>query len=156
MHDRLLAAIYSSSWYSHLPAVLLASFVKRLSRLSLNASPSAIIMIIPFIYNILKRHPTLMIMIHNSDGADDSNNGEYFIRLHGLYSLTLFFLLEIRLSTVNPTQISHAPWTLPCGSFILTKIITIRLYPRWHACSRRPSPNQRTHWKIFWTTRTIL
>ncbi|KAF5350257.1 hypothetical protein D9758_007810 [Tetrapyrgos nigripes] len=49
---------------THLPSLLLASFVKRLARLSLNAPPSAIVMILPFTYNILKRHPALMIMIH--------------------------------------------------------------------------------------------
>jgi U3 small nucleolar RNA-associated protein 19 len=49
---------------THIPATLLASFIKRLARLSLNASPSAIVMTIPFIYNILKRHPALMVMIH--------------------------------------------------------------------------------------------
>ncbi|KAG8996484.1 hypothetical protein FRB94_008243 [Tulasnella sp. JGI-2019a] len=48
----------------HLPATLLASFVKRLSRLSLTAPPPAIIMTIPFVYNILRKHPALMIMIH--------------------------------------------------------------------------------------------
>ncbi|KAJ2925280.1 hypothetical protein H1R20_g11839, partial [Candolleomyces eurysporus] len=47
-----------------LPATLLASFIKRLSRLSLNAPPAAIVMIIPFTYNILKKHPALMVMIH--------------------------------------------------------------------------------------------
>ncbi|KAG2008100.1 ribosome biogenesis protein Noc4, variant 2 [Coprinopsis cinerea AmutBmut pab1-1] len=54
---------------THLPATLLASFVKRLARLSLNAPPAAIVMIIPFTYNILKRHPALMVMIHRD--ADD-------------------------------------------------------------------------------------
>ncbi|KAF5314596.1 hypothetical protein D9611_007264 [Ephemerocybe angulata] len=49
---------------SHLPATLLASFIKRLSRLSLNAPPAAIVMIVPFTYNILKKHPALMVMIH--------------------------------------------------------------------------------------------
>ncbi|CEL58182.1 putative protein C1604,06c OS=Schizosaccharomyces pombe (strain 972 / ATCC 24843) GN=SPBC1604.06c PE=3 SV=1 [Rhizoctonia solani AG-1 IB] len=52
---------------THLPAALLASFVKRLARLSLTAPPAAIIMIIPFIYNVLKRHPALMVMIHRID-----------------------------------------------------------------------------------------
>ncbi|RXW24236.1 hypothetical protein EST38_g1601 [Candolleomyces aberdarensis] len=47
-----------------LPATLLASFIKRLSRLSLSAPPAAIVMIIPFTYNILKKHPALMVMIH--------------------------------------------------------------------------------------------
>ncbi|KAJ2913776.1 hypothetical protein MD484_g6635, partial [Candolleomyces efflorescens] len=49
---------------THLPATLLASFIKRLSRLSLNAPPAAIVMVIPFTYNILKKHPALMVMIH--------------------------------------------------------------------------------------------
>jgi U3 small nucleolar RNA-associated protein 19 len=51
---------------SHLPTQLLASFVKRLSRLSLTASPSALVALIPFIYNLLRRHPQLMVMIHNT------------------------------------------------------------------------------------------
>lgn len=63
-----------SHFGSHLPATLLASFIKRLSRLSLNAPPAAIVMIIPFTYNVLKRHPALMVMIHRvPDGDDDSN-----------------------------------------------------------------------------------
>ncbi|KAJ6619540.1 CBF/Mak21 family-domain-containing protein [Mycena sp. CBHHK59/15] len=53
---------------THIPATLLASFIKRLSRLSLSAPPAAIVMIIPFTYNILKRHPALMAMIHRPDG----------------------------------------------------------------------------------------
>lgn len=56
----------------HLPATLLASFVKKLSRLSLTAPPAAIVMVIPFTYNILKKHPALMVMIHRAD-VDDSN-----------------------------------------------------------------------------------
>ncbi|KAG2158491.1 CBF/Mak21 family-domain-containing protein [Suillus bovinus] len=63
-----LTELFLSS--THLPATLLASFVKRLSRLSLNAPPAAIIMIVPFTYNILKRHPALMVMIHNDSGTD--------------------------------------------------------------------------------------
>ncbi|KIK63184.1 hypothetical protein GYMLUDRAFT_41509 [Collybiopsis luxurians FD-317 M1] len=49
---------------THLPLTLLASFIKRLARLSLSAPPSAIVMVIPFTYNIIKRHPGLMLMIH--------------------------------------------------------------------------------------------
>ncbi|TFY67399.1 hypothetical protein EVG20_g3953, partial [Dentipellis fragilis] len=64
-----LADLFLSS--SHLPATLLASFVKRLSRLSLNAPPSSIIIMIPFTYNILKRHPALMVMIHRDGDMGD-------------------------------------------------------------------------------------
>ncbi|KAK0199243.1 CBF/Mak21 family-domain-containing protein [Desarmillaria ectypa] len=58
---------------THLPATLLASFVKRLARLSLSAPPSGIIILIPFTYNILKRHPALMVMINRTDmdGSED-------------------------------------------------------------------------------------
>ncbi|KAF8068618.1 CBF/Mak21 family-domain-containing protein [Lyophyllum atratum] len=59
---------------THLPANLLASFIKRLSRLSLNAPPAAIVMVIPFTYNVLKRHPALMAMIHRTDVDDPSND----------------------------------------------------------------------------------
>ncbi|ORX36119.1 CBF/Mak21 family-domain-containing protein [Kockovaella imperatae] len=46
-----------------LPSVMVASFIKRLSRLSLTAPPAGIIMVIPFIYNLFKRHPACMVMI---------------------------------------------------------------------------------------------
>ncbi|RDB30772.1 hypothetical protein Hypma_005736 [Hypsizygus marmoreus] len=59
---------------THLPANLLASFIKRLSRLSLTAPPAAIVMVIPFTYNILKRHPALMTMIHRTDVEDSSDD----------------------------------------------------------------------------------
>ena len=52
---------------------LLASFIKRLSRLSLNAPPAAIVMVIPFTYNILKRHPALMGMVHRIPAEDDDD-----------------------------------------------------------------------------------
>ncbi|KAG8772610.1 hypothetical protein FRC15_002621 [Serendipita sp. 397] len=65
---RLLELFLSST---HLPANLLASFIKRLARLSLSAPPPAIIMLIPFTYNILKRHPSLMAMIHREVASLD-------------------------------------------------------------------------------------
>lgn len=58
---RLLDIFLSSS---HLPAALVASFIKRLARLSLNAPPSAIVTIIPWMYNLFKRHPTCTFMMH--------------------------------------------------------------------------------------------
>ncbi|KAH8128455.1 hypothetical protein FP744_10008659 [Trichoderma asperellum] len=80
---RLLDTFLGST---HLPAALVASFVKRLARLSLNAPPSAIATVIPWIYNLLKRHPTCTFMIHRvvqdpelkkhiqDNGADDPFN----------------------------------------------------------------------------------
>jgi U3 small nucleolar RNA-associated protein 19 len=49
---------------NHLPAATIASFIKRLSRLCLTAPPAAIVAIVPFIYNLLRHHPTCTFMIH--------------------------------------------------------------------------------------------
>jgi U3 small nucleolar RNA-associated protein 19 len=58
---RLLNTFMGST---HLPADLVASFLKRLSRLALNAPPAAIVAVVPWIYNLLKMHPTCTFMIH--------------------------------------------------------------------------------------------
>ncbi|KAK4048383.1 Maturation and nuclear export of 40S ribosomal subunits interacting protein [Microbotryomycetes sp. JL221] len=67
---RLLLVFMSST---HLPAALVASFVKRLARLSLSAPPAAAVTIIPFVYNMLKAHSSCMGMIHrtNVDDGED-------------------------------------------------------------------------------------
>ncbi|KAA8648474.1 hypothetical protein EYZ11_002028 [Aspergillus tanneri] len=49
---------------THLPASLVASFIKRLARLALNAPPTAIVAMVPFMYNLLKSHPTCTLMLH--------------------------------------------------------------------------------------------
>ncbi|RAQ49704.1 ribosome biogenesis protein Noc4 [Aspergillus flavus] len=72
---------------THLPATLIASFIKRLSRLALNAPPTAIVVIVPFIYNLLKSHPTCTFMLHRvikdeakaeleAEGMDDPYDSE--------------------------------------------------------------------------------
>lgn len=58
---RLFETFLSST---HLPSTLIASFMKRLSRLALTAPPAAIVVIVPFIYNLLKAHPTCTFMLH--------------------------------------------------------------------------------------------
>lgn len=69
---RLLDTFLAST---HLPAALVASFVKRLARLSLFAPPSGIVVVVPWLYNLLKRHPSCTFMIHrdvefsHDDGA---------------------------------------------------------------------------------------
>lgn len=63
----------------YLPAALVASFIKRLSRLSLSAPPQGIVAIIPMVYNLLKRHPSCMQIIHRPDalpGSPDPFNPE--------------------------------------------------------------------------------
>lgn len=58
---RLLETFMSST---HLPANMVASFIKRLSRLALHAPPGAIVVVVPWVYNMLKKHPTCTFMIH--------------------------------------------------------------------------------------------
>jgi U3 small nucleolar RNA-associated protein 19 len=58
---RLLDTFLASS---HLPAALVASFIKRLSRLALYAPPSAVVFVVPWIYNLFKRHPACTFMMH--------------------------------------------------------------------------------------------
>lgn len=69
---RLLDTFLAST---HLPAALVASFIKRLSRLALNAPPSAIVIVIPWIYNLLKNHPSCAFMIHRDGNIDQDESG---------------------------------------------------------------------------------
>ncbi|KAK8055536.1 CBF/Mak21 family protein [Apiospora rasikravindrae] len=58
---RLLDTFLNST---HLPAALIASFIKRLARLSLNAPPAAIVSIVPLFYNLFRKHPSTTFMMH--------------------------------------------------------------------------------------------
>ncbi|XP_038618922.1 nucleolar complex protein 4 homolog [Tachyglossus aculeatus] len=49
---------------SHLPAYLVAAFTKRLARLALTAPPEALLMVVPFICNLLRRHPACKALVH--------------------------------------------------------------------------------------------
>ncbi|EPQ30749.1 uncharacterized protein PFL1_01650 [Pseudozyma flocculosa PF-1] len=69
---RLLDVFLSST---HLSAALVASFAKRLSRLSLRAPPAAIASVLPFVWNLLKRHPRCLGMIHKEWDNDRLNIG---------------------------------------------------------------------------------
>lgn len=69
---RLLDTFLAST---HLPAALVASFIKRLSRLTLHAPPSSIVVIVPWIYNLLKNHPSCTFMIHRVGDVDPDVEG---------------------------------------------------------------------------------
>ncbi|XP_004385070.1 nucleolar complex protein 4 homolog [Trichechus manatus latirostris] len=73
-----LADLFLSS--SHLPAYLVAAFAKRLSRLALTAPPEALLMVLPFICNLLRRHPACRVLVHRPQGpeldADPYDPGE--------------------------------------------------------------------------------
>ncbi|XP_006640308.2 nucleolar complex protein 4 homolog [Lepisosteus oculatus] len=70
-----LANLFLSS--SHLPVYLVAAFVKRLSRLALTAPPAALLMIIPFICNLIRRHPSCRVLIHRPSAAEATCEDPY-------------------------------------------------------------------------------
>ncbi|KAI8138044.1 CBF/Mak21 family-domain-containing protein [Fennellomyces sp. T-0311] len=76
---RLLDIFLSSTL---LPANLVAAFIKRLARLSLNAPPAASVIIVPFIYNLLRRHPSCMKMIHRNDTVGEKQDPYDFDELN--------------------------------------------------------------------------
>ncbi|KIV83938.1 hypothetical protein PV11_05919 [Exophiala sideris] len=103
---------------NHLPAATVASFIKRLSRLCLFAPPSAIVAILPFIYNLLKTHPTTTFMIHRNPhppytkpgqhlGIDPYNPAEPNPQLTGAIDSSLWEL-ETCQSHYHPTVASIA------------------------------------------------
>ncbi|XP_007246113.3 nucleolar complex protein 4 homolog [Astyanax mexicanus] len=72
-----LANIFLSS--SHLPVYLVAAFVKRLSRLALTAPPTALLIVLPFVYNLIRRHPSCRVLIHRPSAADELCNDPYLM-----------------------------------------------------------------------------
>lgn len=56
---------------THLSAHLVASFIKKMARLALSAPAPGVVIVIPFVYNLLKRHPTCMVLVQNSDVVAD-------------------------------------------------------------------------------------
>lgn len=55
-----------------LPAAVVASFVKRLSRLCLNAPPAGIVFVVPWTYNLFKNHLSCTFMIHREVRGKDA------------------------------------------------------------------------------------
>ncbi|RPA97921.1 CBF-domain-containing protein [Choiromyces venosus 120613-1] len=65
---RLLEEFLGSKY---LPAALIASFIKRLARLALSAPPAAIVVIVPFVYNLLKAHSACWFMVHREGTLEE-------------------------------------------------------------------------------------
>uniref|UniRef100_A0A8B9CFI4 Nucleolar complex associated 4 homolog n=1 Tax=Anser brachyrhynchus TaxID=132585 RepID=A0A8B9CFI4_9AVES len=65
--------------YTHLPAYLVAAFIKRLSRLALTAPPEALLMVIPFICNLFRRHPACKVLVHRPNGPADLSEDPYIM-----------------------------------------------------------------------------
>ncbi|KAL5017194.1 hypothetical protein ScPMuIL_006783 [Solemya velum] len=70
-----LADLFLTS--THLPAYLVAAFVKRLARIVLTAPPTGQMLAIPFIYNLIYRHPSCKVLLHRPDGPKDIEEDVY-------------------------------------------------------------------------------
>lgn len=70
-----LANIFLSS--THLPVYLVAAFVKRLARLALTAPPTALLIVLPFICNLIRRHPSCRVIIHRPSAAEEPCDDPY-------------------------------------------------------------------------------
>ena len=64
---------------THMPAYLVAAFVKRIARLSLDASPAVINWVIPFVYNMFKAHPAIRVLIHRQSSGEESKAADPFV-----------------------------------------------------------------------------
>ncbi|GFN95550.1 nucleolar complex protein 4 homolog [Plakobranchus ocellatus] len=60
-----LADIFLTS--THLPSYLVAAFAKRLAQLSLHAPASALYTSLPFIMNLISRHPACEVLLHRTE-----------------------------------------------------------------------------------------
>ncbi|XP_063970978.1 nucleolar complex protein 4 homolog isoform X1 [Lytechinus pictus] len=70
-----LADLFLSS--THLPSYVVAAFAKRLSRISLTAPPHALMMLIPFVCNLLMRHPNCKVLVHRPHGPRELSDDPY-------------------------------------------------------------------------------
>uniref|UniRef100_A0A8C1ZYR1 Nucleolar complex associated 4 homolog n=1 Tax=Cyprinus carpio TaxID=7962 RepID=A0A8C1ZYR1_CYPCA len=70
-----LVNIFLSS--THLPAYLVAAFVKRFARLSLTAPPTSLLILLPFICNLIRRHPSCRVLIHRPSTAEEPCDDPY-------------------------------------------------------------------------------
>ncbi|XP_051536427.1 nucleolar complex protein 4 homolog isoform X1 [Myxocyprinus asiaticus] len=72
-----LANIFLSS--THLPVYLVAAFVKRFSRLALTAPPTALLVLLPFICNLIRRHPSCRVLIHRPSATEEPCDDPYIM-----------------------------------------------------------------------------
>lgn len=69
---RLVELFLSST---HIPSYMVCAFIKRMMRLCLNAPPGAIIIVLPFVFNLMKLHPSAITLIHNPKASLEPMEG---------------------------------------------------------------------------------
>jgi U3 small nucleolar RNA-associated protein 19 len=73
-----LADLFLSSGL--VPAYTIAAFAKKLARLAVSASPAGAMLAIAFIHNIIRRHPSCMVLLDSPSGGMAA--GPSLIRSH--------------------------------------------------------------------------
>lgn len=71
--------VYKIFHFRHLPANLIASFAKRLARLSLLVPQHDQCLVITFIYNLIIRHPTIRVMIDRKQSSSISIKADVYL-----------------------------------------------------------------------------
>lgn len=56
-----------------LPAAVIAAFIKRFARLALSCPSTGCLVAMSFIYNLLRRHPTCLCLLHRTQPASDDH-----------------------------------------------------------------------------------
>jgi U3 small nucleolar RNA-associated protein 19 len=108
---RLVDLFLSSSM---IPSKMVASFLKRILRLTLWAPPAGILLVLPLIFNLLRKHPLCIEMIHKVDHLE--NSATDVIKGKPSSSYIFYFLTDSFLETeLDPSQtnaISSSLWEL--------------------------------------------
>ncbi|TPX34768.1 hypothetical protein SeMB42_g07282 [Synchytrium endobioticum] len=122
---RLLSLCLSST---HVPAYLIASFIKRLARISLSTQPNASMAIVALIYNLIKMHPSCVVLVHRDvkdgggsaledkydyDEEDPSKSHALESSLWELHALKQHYCPDVvRLSTILETSLTKQPYDI--------------------------------------------
>lgn len=92
---------------SHLPAYLVAAFAKRLARLALTAPPEALLMVLPFICNLLRRHPACRVLVHRPRGPGECAGAQVMgpeLACVGRWQSSLVLFLELDADPYDPEE----------------------------------------------------
>ena len=74
---------------------MVASFIKRIVQLSLWAPPSGIILTLPLVFNLLRKHPLCIQMIHKA--TEDSVAAQTEKVVQGVYFIITFLSRAFKL-----------------------------------------------------------
>lgn len=134
-----------------LPAHVVAAFAKRTARLALYAPAPSVQWVVPFVYNLLKKHPACRVMIHREGGlagsADPFDEAEPSPALCRALESSLWELQALTQhhwgAAARQAAIFSERFTKPCfdlakslETFTYDQIIAAELAHRW---SKMPS-----------------